>query len=113
MEVLSNWFEKIVEEIPGFTPVDQLIALHTLAVTTSSLDGDIVEIGSWCGRSTCVLANAVKQSNGVVHAVDLFPDKKDWFQNDDGSYSFSVLEGKKRLTLTQTKLSGKTLLMNT
>lgn len=43
-------------------------ALAGLAGAVSHLDGRVVEIGSWQGRSTCALANAVHPE--VVHAVD-------------------------------------------
>jgi predicted O-methyltransferase YrrM len=42
--------------------------LASLARSVESLDGDIVEVGSWQGRSTCALANAVHPA--TVHAVD-------------------------------------------
>lgn len=50
-----------------FSPQSQ----HTLAFyarSTSRLQGDVVEVGSWTGRSTCALANAVYPT--VVRAVD-------------------------------------------
>jgi hypothetical protein len=82
---------RIVESVPGWTPPDELLALHMLAVTTAPLGGDVVEIGSWCGRSTAVLGHAVA-STGVGHvwAIDLFPERADWTTNPDGSHSMSV-----------------------
>jgi len=63
-----------------------------LAYSSADLEGDIIEVGSWCGRSAVVLAMAAKLARkGKVHCIDLFPEKNDWYQNDDGSYSFSVL----------------------
>ncbi len=43
-------------------------ALAGLANAVAHLNGRIVEVGSWQGRSTCALANAVHPE--VVHAVD-------------------------------------------
>lgn len=43
-------------------------ALAELAKSVAHLDGRVVEIGSWQGRSTVALANAVAPE--VVHAVD-------------------------------------------
>ena len=43
-------------------------ALAALARSTDELAGDVVEVGSWQGRSTCALARAVHPA--VVHAVD-------------------------------------------
>lgn len=43
-------------------------ALARLAASTNHLQGDVVEVGCWEGRSTIALANAVAPS--AVHAVD-------------------------------------------
>ena len=43
-------------------------ALASLADRTSHLDGAVIEVGCWEGRSTIALANAVHPA--VVHAVD-------------------------------------------
>lgn len=87
---IAAQIEELVRDVPGWSPHDQLMALFQLAYT-SVLDGDIIELGSWCGRSAAVLGLAVKLTNsGTVHAIDLFPDHADWFRNEDGSYSFAV-----------------------
>ncbi len=83
--------EERVKGIPGWSPVDQLYTLFNLVYLTPDLNGDIVEIGSWCGRSASVLGLAAKLiGNTKIHCVDPFPDKEDWRQNEDGSYSFEV-----------------------
>jgi len=88
---IATQIEDAVSDIHGWTPMDQLLTLFTLAYTTSNLDGDILELGSWCGRSAVALGMAAKLSGkGKVHCVDLFPEKNDWFMNKDGSYSFTV-----------------------
>lgn len=93
---ISTQIEEAVQNIPGWSPIDQLLTLFTLAYTSADLDGDILELGSWCGRSAVALGLAARLSGkGQVHCVDLFPEKADWFQNQDGTYSFSVaLDGK-------------------
>lgn len=84
--------EKITSNIPGWTPIDQLHTLFNLIYTSSDLEGDIIEIGSWCGRSTVILGLASNMiGNTKVHCFDLFPEKNDWCKNDDGTYSFKVL----------------------
>lgn len=84
--------ESIVSEIPGWTPLDQLFTLFNLVYLTSNLRGDILEIGSWCGRSTAVLGTAARLAGeSRLMCVDLFPAKNDWKQNSDGSYSLKVL----------------------
>ena len=93
-EPVTARIARIVGSVPGWTPPDELLGLHMLAVTTAHLGGDIIEVGSWCGRSTAVLGHAAAESGGHVWAIDLFPAGSDWRTNDDGSHSFSVnLEG--------------------
>lgn len=48
--------------------VESQAALADLAASVADLDGDIVEVGCWEGRSTVALANAVRPDK--VHAVD-------------------------------------------
>lgn len=93
---ITTQIEEAVQGIPGWSPIDQLLTLFTLAYTSADLDGDILELGSWCGRSAVALGMAAKLSGkGKVHCVDLFPEKNDWFKNEDGTYSFAVtLDGK-------------------
>lgn len=89
--------EALVDGVPGWSPIDELFALFMLAYTAEA-EGDILEIGAWCGRSTSALALAASQLTGVkVHAVDLFPERDDWQKNADGSYSLFVNFGGRRL----------------
>jgi hypothetical protein len=88
---LLSQIGKIAASIPGWTPEDQLFTLYLLVMATGNMDGDILEIGSWCGRSTTILALAARLRPGTkIHAIDLFPSKEDWVENKDGSYSFNV-----------------------
>lgn len=83
--------EEVIRDIPGWSPVDQLYTLFSLVLATSGLKGDVVEIGSWCGRSASVLGLAARFGNNTrVHCIDLFPERDDWYENADGSYSFKV-----------------------
>lgn len=77
-----------VHNIPGYTPMDELHALYLTALMSAHLEGDIVEIGSWCGRSAVVLAAAAEGSK--VHCIDLFPDPRDWFRSESGGWSSST-----------------------
>ncbi len=82
----------LVHDIPGWTPEDQLFALYMLALNTAHLKGGILEIGSWCGRSTVVLALASRHTNNTgVQGIDLFPERRDWYKNADNTYSFNVI----------------------
>jgi predicted O-methyltransferase YrrM len=89
--------ERLVEGVPGWSPNDQLFSLFLLAYT-SEAEGDILELGAWCGRSTSALALAASKIGNVsVHCVDLFPEKNDWRKNADGTYSFTVRIGDRLL----------------
>jgi SAM-dependent methyltransferase len=88
---LIHQIEAVANTIPGWTPIDQLFTLYSLSVASADVGGDILEIGSWCGRSAAILALAARATPGThVVAIDLFPAKDDWSENADGSYSFKV-----------------------
>ncbi|MEC9413349.1 MAG: class I SAM-dependent methyltransferase [Pseudomonadota bacterium] len=87
----SDQISDAVELIPGWTSQEQLMSLFNLTLATAHLDGDVIEVGSWCGRSAIAIGFAIKQlKNAHLHCVDLFPAKRDWYKNADGSYSFKV-----------------------
>ncbi len=59
-------------QIQGMISIDSARFLYTLCYLQDE-KGDVLEIGSWLGRSTVFLANAVKDSrNGSLYAVDHF-----------------------------------------
>lgn len=88
---IIHQLEEVLRDIPGWSPLDQLYTLFNIAYLTSDLEGDIIEIGSWCGRSASVLGMAARLiGNTKVYCIDLFPERDDWKQNNDGSYSFNV-----------------------
>ena len=81
----------LMEATPGWCPADQLTTLYELVCSLEGIEGDIVEIGSWCGRSAAVLGFASQKIGSTkVYCVDLFPELDDWKKNVDGTYSFSV-----------------------
>lgn len=87
----ASWIKNDVLSIPGWSPEDQLQALFSLTLASSHLPGDILEVGSWCGRSAVVLAAAaIRSGNSLLRCIDPFPQKNDWYQNADGSYSMRV-----------------------
>lgn len=88
---ITSFIDEVIKHVPGWTPADQLLYLYNLIYTSSHIDGDILEIGSWCGRSTVVMAHALKEcGKGRLQSIDLFPEKNDWKRNKDGTWSFSV-----------------------
>jgi len=89
-----NMYDRLiasVEGLEGWTPIEQLQSLVNLTLSVASLDGELLELGSWCGRSSISLGLASMASNKpVVNCVDLFPNRDDWYKNTDGTYSFEV-----------------------
>ena len=82
--------KEITKDIPGWCPEDQLFAMYLLAISTKDLEGEFLEIGSWCGKSATVLAIAADKIGTKLNCIDLFPNKEDWFENEDGTFSFKV-----------------------
>jgi len=84
--------EELVAGVPGWTPIDELYSLFCLAMSTAGMAGDVVEVGAWCGRSSVVLGLAARLlGNCKVVSIDLFPERSDWIENPDGTYSFEVV----------------------
>lgn len=83
--------DALVEGVPGWSPNDQLYSLFMLAMSSSHLEGDLLEVGTWCGRSAIALGLAAKLTGkGAVHCIDLFPERDDWYRNEDGTFSMRV-----------------------
>lgn len=92
----SNVNQKIIDiealgdmslSIPGMITPESGKFLYALCYL-QELEGDVVEIGSWQGRSTSFLARAVKESkNGEFFAIDHFEGNlgKEDFYAVDGS----------------------------
>jgi predicted O-methyltransferase YrrM len=76
--------------VPGWTPPDQLLTLFDLALGSAALGGDLLELGTWCGRSAVALGLAARTTGCRLHCIDLFPALDDWRRNADGSYSMQV-----------------------
>lgn len=53
----------------GFMPDDEGIALYEAALQAAP-HGPLLEIGSYCGKSTLYLAAAAREHNGIVFSVD-------------------------------------------
>ncbi len=90
-ENVWNSITEDVKDIYGWSPIEQLYSLNMLGLLTQDLEGDILEIGSWGGRSAVALGLSAKESGkSQVHCIDYFPDASDWSVNEDGTYSFTV-----------------------
>lgn len=57
---------KFVNEVPGLLSIDEGVFLENAAKSTEKLKGVLVEIGSFCGKSTIFLA----QSKNKIYSVD-------------------------------------------
>lgn len=65
-------YRRETESIPGMIAPESADILYALCLT-QDVQGDVLEIGSWQGKSTSYLGRAVKDSrNGRLFAVDHF-----------------------------------------
>ncbi|WP_435844415.1 class I SAM-dependent methyltransferase [Streptomyces hygroscopicus] len=59
------------EEAKGFMPLDEGLALYAAAAETAAELGlPLVEVGTYCGRSTILLADAARAAGTVAVTVD-------------------------------------------
>ncbi|WP_066954204.1 class I SAM-dependent methyltransferase [Streptomyces lushanensis] len=58
------------EAAKGFMPVDEGLALYAAAADAGALGLPLLEIGTYCGRSTLLLAAAARESGTVAVTVD-------------------------------------------
>jgi predicted O-methyltransferase YrrM len=58
------------EAAKGFMPLDEGLALYAAAAEAASLGLPLLEVGTYCGRSTLLLADAARQAGTVAVTVD-------------------------------------------
>jgi predicted O-methyltransferase YrrM len=58
------------EQARGFMPPDEGLALHDAAITVPRGGSPILEIGSYCGKSSIYLGSAARARDVVVFALD-------------------------------------------
>ncbi|ATL82487.1 class I SAM-dependent methyltransferase [Streptomyces malaysiensis subsp. malaysiensis] len=58
------------EGAKGFMPLDEGLALYAAAVRAGTLGLPLVEVGTYCGRSTILLADAARAAGTVAVTVD-------------------------------------------
>jgi len=79
--------------IEGYLDPIEGFALYTLAAYGPG-DGDVVEIGSLYGRSTCYLASGLaKNGRGDVYAVDTFAGSAEHQKGEEGEQEALVKDG--------------------
>ncbi|GAA3370923.1 class I SAM-dependent methyltransferase [Streptomyces sannanensis] len=58
------------EAAKGFMPVREGLALHKAAVDAAALGLPLLEVGTYCGRSTILLADAAREAGVTAVTVD-------------------------------------------
>ena len=64
----SNQLE-VAEEVKGFLPKNEAAALYDAAVAVE-VDGPLLEVGSYCGKSSVYLGYAAQSIGRVLYALD-------------------------------------------
>jgi MMP 1-O-methyltransferase len=59
----------LIDEVKGFLDPDEGMRLYQVALEASKL-GPMLEIGSYCGKSTVYLGTAARQNQGVLFTID-------------------------------------------
>jgi predicted O-methyltransferase YrrM len=67
--VMDPWLRNAARRAKGFFPDDEGLALYRAALEGADI-GPLVEIGSYCGKSTIYLGAAARDKGTVVYAVD-------------------------------------------
>ena len=60
---------KVAEAVKGFLPENEAIALYNAAVSVE-VDGPLLEVGSYCGKSSVYLGYAAQSIRRVLYALD-------------------------------------------
>jgi len=66
---MDDRLRELAEAARGFMPPDEGLALYAAALSAVP-HGPLVEIGTYCGKSTLYLAAAAREGGGVVITVD-------------------------------------------
>ena len=78
-----------IESIKGFMDAEEGRALHEAALEASRL-GPVLEIGSYCGKSTVYIGTACQQNGAVLYALDHHygseENQKGWEHHDEALY---------------------------
>ena len=64
----SNQLE-VAEAVKGFLPKNEAAALYDAAVAVE-VDGPLLEVGSYCGKSSVYLGYAAQSIGRVLYALD-------------------------------------------
>ena len=65
-----------VRNVLGWMLVEEMILLARVALNSGGLEGDLVEIGSYCGRSTVVIGDVLRQ--GLWFSLPFYDARQDF-----------------------------------
>ncbi len=86
-------YEVLFQDVTGFLHVEEGCALCAMAAGGSG-QGEVVEIGSYRGRSTCFLAFGLQiRGSGTVHAVDHFQGSPEHQEGEELADEFLLRDG--------------------
>ena len=60
---------EVARQAPGFMPDDEGMALHRAGLA-AAVSGPLLEIGSWCGKSSVYMGDAAEHAGTVLFCVD-------------------------------------------
>ncbi len=66
---MDETLREVAEAAPGFMPPEEGLALYDAAVRGAAL-GPLLEIGTYCGKSTVYLAAAAREHGTIVVTID-------------------------------------------
>ena len=66
---MDPWLRNAARRAIGFMPDDEGMALYEAAVEAAER-GPLLEIGSYCGKSTLYLAGAARERDAIVFSID-------------------------------------------
>ncbi|MEM7816503.1 MAG: class I SAM-dependent methyltransferase [Candidatus Aenigmatarchaeota archaeon] len=77
--IVNYWF------IEGWLSEKEALVLYSLVRSLKTTNPIVLEIGSWVGKSSVVLAKAVKRKKGVLYCIDPFDASGDSFSKENYS----------------------------
>ena len=98
----SDILIKIIGTVSNNTALDEMRFLHRLASTVKNQT--IIELGTHCGKSALVMADAIKNGHGIVLAMDKFGKSNGWDADAGKKYTDTLevaKEGAKKLELSK------------
>lgn len=67
---MDEELRRLVDSVRGFMPHDEGQALHDAVLGIGDVEGPVVELGSYCGKSTVWIGSAARRTGRVVFTID-------------------------------------------